>query len=150
MTARLADQLADRILAMTMICDERFIALGFLDRVQILPLDILDQRDLGHRRIAVVADQRRDRMNLRPLRRSPATLAGDDLETVTDAAHQDRLDHAMLGDRFGKLVEAILVEMLARLQGVGANPRNGDRLDSVAATFDICGGGTRCLAEQRA
>ena len=48
--ARLVDEPADILLAVAMALDQLAIALGLLDRVQILALDILDQRELGARR----------------------------------------------------------------------------------------------------
>ncbi len=58
MASRFPDKLADRILPVPIGFDKRLVTLGFLDRVQILALDVLDQRDLGGRRIAVIAHDR--------------------------------------------------------------------------------------------
>ena len=54
--------------------DQRAIALGFLNCIQILALDILDQRDLGVARLVIGADQCRDGVDLRPLRRALVDL----------------------------------------------------------------------------
>ena len=78
MAARLVDQLADIVLGMAVALDQLPIALRLLERVQILALDILDQRKLGHGRFVDLADNRRNRVELRPLRRAPAPLARDD------------------------------------------------------------------------
>ena len=126
MAARLVDDLAELFLGMAIKIDQLLVGVGLLDRVQILALDILDQRELGRRRIVDVADDRRDRVELRALRRAPAPLAGDDLEAVAVGPQQDRLKHAALGDRFGELVERLFVELHPRLARVGPDPRDFD------------------------
>ena len=53
------------------------------------------------------------------LRRAPAALAGDQLVAAALArAHEDRLQHAVLGQRRGQRVERRLVEAPARLRRV--------------------------------
>ena len=74
----------------------------------------------------MLADDRRDAVQPRPLRRAPAPLAGDDLIAGVGGAQQDRLQHAALGDRFGELGQRFLVEMLPRLVRVGPDPRDLD------------------------
>ena len=150
MAARLVDQLADLVLAVAMLLDQLPIALGLLDRVQILALDILDQRDLGGRRIVDLADDRRDGVQPRPLRRPPAALAGDDLDSRRRRAQQDRLQHASLGNRFGQLVERLLVEMHARLVGIGPDPRDLDLAHAAArVAADRSARPRRSFAHQR-
>ena len=51
MAARLVDDLADVVLGVAVPLDQLPIALRLLDRVEILALDILDQRELGRRRL---------------------------------------------------------------------------------------------------
>ena len=94
MAARLVDQLAERFLAMAIIADQPAIGLGLLDRVEILALDILDERDLERLGVAEVADDRRNFVQPRPLRRPPAPFAGDDLEAMAVRPDDDRLDDA--------------------------------------------------------
>ena len=60
MATRLADQFGNMVLAMAEAIDQRLIAFGLLDRVQVLALDILDQGQLGAAAVVMVADQRRD------------------------------------------------------------------------------------------
>ena len=128
MAPRLADQLCRRILPMTMVRDQRPIALGLLDCVEVLPLDILDQRNLCIRRFIIRPNQRGDGMHLRLLRRPPPPLARNNLEPVIYRAHQDRLQYPVPRNRLGELGQAILIEMLARLVRVGPDPRHRDRL----------------------
>ncbi len=52
------------------------------------------------------------------LRRAPAPFAGDDLKAILralDRTHDDRLDHAVLPDRIGKLAEFGIGKGLARI-----------------------------------
>jgi hypothetical protein len=47
MASRLGDQFAELVLGMAMAVDQLLVALGLLDRVEVLALDILDQSDFG-------------------------------------------------------------------------------------------------------
>ena len=58
MTAGLVDELADVFLVVTVPFDQLPIGFGLLDRVQILALDILNERDLGGGRVVDLADDR--------------------------------------------------------------------------------------------
>ena len=58
-------------------------------------------------------------MQLRPLRRPPAALAGDQLIAVVDRPDEDRLEHAALGDRGGQLGQRLLVEICRGCAGLG-------------------------------
>ena len=83
-----------------------------------------------------------------PLRRSPAPLAGDQLEIlrrVGDRPHQERLDDALLADRLREAVEFGLGEMAARLKR-----RGPDRLDRHRArAAEVAPDARATLAEQR-
>ena len=119
MAARLVNKLRDAILGVGVAFDELPVALRFLERVQILALNVLDQGKLGDRRFVDIADDRRDRMELRPLRGAPAPLAGNDHEAVTGTSKQNRLEHPALADRLRKLAQRRFVEQHARLLGFG-------------------------------
>ena len=74
------------------------IALRLLERIQVLALEVLYQRDLGDLVVLDVLDDRRHF-------RQPgldggliATLAGDDLEAALTAPDQDGLEDPFLGD----------------------------------------------------
>src|SRR5690349_24298660 len=99
--------------------DELLVALRLFERVQVLPLDILDERQLRDGRFVDLANDCRNRVQARPLRRSPAALPGDDLEIFPFRAKQDRLKHASLSDRIGELIERILVELNSWLVRIG-------------------------------
>ena len=56
----------------------------FLDRIQILALNVLDQRGGKHPVVGNVAHHDRNLEQTGALRRAPAALAGDDLVAVAD------------------------------------------------------------------
>ena len=69
-------------------------------------------------------DHRRELVESGPLRRPPAPLAGDDLVgravlAAVAGSHHQRLNDALLADRGGQALDLGLVEVLARLVGVG-------------------------------
>ena len=80
--------------------DQLTVALGFFERVQILALDILDQRNLGRRRIVDLANDRGNAMEPGALGRAPAALSGDDHVILAVGPQQDGLKHAALPDGF--------------------------------------------------
>ena len=80
MAPRLVDQLADVFLCMAIFFHQLAIAFGFLDGVQILALNILDQCDFSRPGIVDVTDDCGDGVKSGGLGCAPTTLAGDDLE----------------------------------------------------------------------
>src|SRR6266404_6618918 len=100
MASRLVNDPADVVLRMAMPLDELTIALGFLKRVEVLALDILDECQFGRGRIINLANDRRNRMLPRPLRRTPPPLAGDDHVIFAVRPQQDRLENATLANGF--------------------------------------------------
>ncbi len=131
--AALADALRQRILGVAELGDETLIALGLLERVQILALHILDEREFERVAVAHFAQQHRHFVQLGALRRAPAPLAGEDLEFAGAArvrAHQKRLQHALRRDRLRQRVERFLVEAPARLEAAGVEALDRHALDA--------------------
>ncbi len=141
MATRLVDELRKIVLRMAMALDQLAIAFGLFDRVEILALDVLDQRDLGRGGIVDLADDRRDRVKPCPLRGAPAALSGDDLEpSVAMRPKQDRLQDTALGNRIGELVDRLFLELDARLLGIGPDPADLDLADSAGPNGTaLCG-----------
>src|SRR4051794_14695466 len=133
---------------MTVPVDELLIAFGLFKRVQVLALDILDQRELGRGRLVDLAHDRRNRMEPGTLGRPPATLASDDLIVLTIGAKQNRLKHAPFGDRIGELIQGLFVEPNARLVRIGLDPRNLDVPNAPWPCHRIGGLRLRLLTEQ--
>src|SRR3546814_9366963 len=73
-------------------------------------------------RSAQLAEQDRDLVELRLLGRPPAPLAGDDLVHLGAhgvAAHQDRLQDALLPDGLDQRAHLLVVEAAPRLEAAG-------------------------------
>ncbi len=117
--AAFAERAAELFLRVTEFLDEPAIALAFFDRVEVLALDVLDQRDLGRAAIVHLADDHRNLVQLRRLRCTPAPLAGENLVASRIrriAAHEDRLQNAFLAHRLGQGFEILGIEMPPRLE----------------------------------
>ena len=98
-------------------------AVRFLERRQALALQVLDQRDLERLHVAQVLDENRHAVQLGALRRAPAAFAGDDLVgpwLALELAHHDRLQDAVLADRLGEILYALVGDVAARLIAAGA------------------------------
>jgi len=66
-----------------------------LDGIEVLALNVLDQRDLEHLLVCHARlDHRTDRLETRDLRSAPAAFAGDELILTVHGAHHDRLQEA--------------------------------------------------------
>ncbi len=93
----------------------------FFDRIQVLALDVFDQRHLEQRSLLArrdVANDDRDAQQAGELRGAPAALAGDDLKAIADLADDDRLDDAVRLDRLRQLLQPRIVDRAARLKVV--------------------------------
>ncbi|MNM79664.1 hypothetical protein D3C81_916040 [compost metagenome] len=89
---------------------------GLLDRIEVLALDVLDQRHGDRRLVADLAHQRRNAFQAGQLAGAPAAFAGDDLVALAiDRAHHDRLHQPLAADRVGQLLECLRVHVAARL-----------------------------------
>ena len=106
--------------------DELAVGIGRLDRVEILALEVLDERELELIAIGELAHERRDALEAGGLGRPQAPLAGDELVAVDRLGHEDRLEDAVLGDARRERREAVRIEALARLMRVGLDPRDRD------------------------
>ena len=84
--ALLADALGDFVLGQLEIVDQDPVGLGLLDRVQLLALEVLDERQLEELLVGDVPDDRRDLVDAGALGRPPAALAGDQLEPAVRRA----------------------------------------------------------------
>ena len=118
MTARLVHQLGYVVLRVAVLRDQLMIALGFLDRIQVLTLNILDQRDLGRRRVVDLTDDRGDRMQARSLSCAPAALARNNFEPLPVWTKEDRLQNAALLDRIREFINGFFRELDPWLLGI--------------------------------
>ena len=89
--AALADPLGDLVVGQPEVLDQLLEGGRLLERREVLAVEVLDQRLLDGADVVVGrAHDRRDRRPAGPLGRPPPPLAGDQLVTVVDGAHEDR------------------------------------------------------------
>ena len=91
-------RVGDLVLAEAELVDELAVGVCGLDRVEILALEVLDERELELVAVGELADDRRDAFEAGGLRGPEPALAGDELVAVEGLGHEDRLDDAVLGD----------------------------------------------------
>ncbi len=133
-TAAFADHTGDIVLAVAEIADQRAIAFGFFERIEVRALHILDDRELQRFFVSRFDDDDRDFMQTGTLRRAPAAFAGDDLVSVGGTTHrtcEDRLNDASLTQRGDKLVELGVGEHAPRIARIG--PQRSCRHPPLAA-----------------
>jgi hypothetical protein len=100
------------------------------ERVELLPMQVLEQRIAQHVCVRRLADDRRDVLKAGLLGRAPAALAHDQLVlSFADLPDHDRLEEANLGNRGGQLFERFLVESPARLARIRRDGANRDFLE---------------------
>ena len=100
--------------------DEPLHAEGDFDGVEVLPLDVLDEGHGVEIFVVDLADVGGQGPEVGTLGRAPAAFAADDdIFAVVGLLDRDGLDDAQLADRIGQFVERLLVELRARLRGVG-------------------------------
>ena len=90
------------------------------ERVQVLALDVLDQRHCHRGLVGNVANDGRNRIEAGHLRGTPAAFPGNDLVTLRAfaACHRpgnDRLDNTLRPNRVCEVLERILADVGARL-----------------------------------
>ena len=97
--AELLGELAD---AVAMVADHPVVHRRFLERREVLALEVLDDRDLERGVVVELFDESRDRDESGLLRGPPAALAGDELvAAAAERPDQDRLEDAVLTHRGG-------------------------------------------------
>ena len=120
-----------------MLADHSVVHRRFVQRSEVLTLEVLDDRDLEGRVVVELLDERRDGREAGFLRRAPAALTGDELIPVlAERSDEDRLEDAMLADRGGKLMQGVDIEhgprlVRIRLDVVDRNDANADSAPDV-------------------
>src|SRR5687767_12058763 len=105
------------------LADEPFECARFFERVQIFPLDILDQRHGDGCFISYATNERGNLMQTGQLRSAPAPLSGDDFVAawllgaggVVERPHDDGLYQTLRLNRVGELLQTLLTHIDARL-----------------------------------
>lgn len=149
--ARLADRFRDLLLGQLELLLQALQGSGFLDRVEVLALDVLDQRHGDGRFVRHVAHQRRDLFQSGLLAGPPAPLAGNDLvAAIGDRPHHDGLHHALGLDRLRQFLQRLRVHVATRLVLAALHQVEGDLLQLAAVGlygFLLQFGGTRAAQQ---
>ncbi len=124
----LAELLGEATDAVAVLLDHPVVHHRFLERREVLALEVLDDRDLEGGVVVQLFDEGRDRGEPAGLGRAPAPFAGDELvpTRVVDRPDEDRLQDAVLADGSRELVEGRLLEPRPRLGGIGIDPLDRD------------------------
>src|ERR1700683_3797142 len=86
------------------------------DGIEILALEVLNQRHLQRHLIANIPNNGRHPIKLAPLRGSPPAFAGDQLVAVSDSSNDEGLNNAAGADRARKLVQGFFAEACSWLE----------------------------------
>ena len=117
----LAHRLGNLLLRETEGIPKRFVALGFFQRAQLLPLQVLDQRQ-DEKRVVVHCPHRRRHLGPAELLDGPQpAFAGHEFvgSSAGRLPHDHGLEQAAALDRRRKLVQIARTELLSGLKGVG-------------------------------
>ena len=90
------DARRDLVLAEPELLDELAVGVGRLERVEVLALEVLDERELELLAVGELADDGRDALEAGGLGGAEAPLAGDELVAVDRLGDEDRLEDAVL------------------------------------------------------
>ena len=128
--AGFADAGGDLVLLEGKLAGEAHVSGGFFHRVEILALEVLDERHFEH--VAIRRLTLDDGHGGEPefFRCAPAAFAGDEFELAVHLADDERLDDAVLADRIDKVIERRLDEGMARLQRAGDDVVDGRFADA--------------------
>ena len=118
--------------------------MGLLNRVEILTLEVLDERHLYRRRVWYVAYDNRHAGELSSLGSAPAALAGDELKSPVDSPDYKRLDNTSGTNGLRQFVERSFAKLRARLIGAGLDQVNIDLKEAVICQGCRCRG---CLRQ---
>ena len=98
--------------------DQPTVAIRLFDCIEVLPLNVLDERELQRLPIVKRANDDRHLMQLGALCGTPASFAGDDLITLACRfrPHQDRLHNAVLANGRREPLQFLFLKTMAWLQ----------------------------------
>ena len=123
--AGLAEAIGDRFLREVEVAHQRGHADGLVDRVEVGPLQVLEERQHGAGGVTGFDDAHRDELLAELLEGAQATLAGDELVATLDLTHDDGLEQPLGADGLSEFLDGGLVELFTRLVRVGDD--GGDR-----------------------
>ena len=136
--ARTTDLPRDLVLGQAELLVELAERVGLLDRIEVLALDVLDERQLELLAIGQLADHGWNALEAGEAGRPDATLAGHDPVAVERFRDEDRLEDAVIGDAGRQGFEVGVLHVAPRLV----------RVDPDLAERDLLGAGRGVVARR--
>ena len=107
--------------------DQLLVGAGFVERVEVLPVQVLHESLFEAHGVVGLVHEGRDRLQPSPPRGPEATFARDQFELVrTDLTHEHGLEDADGLDGVDEGGEALLAELVARLERVRPDSGEGN------------------------
>jgi len=125
---RAAEPLRDARHRVPILSHQRSVALGLLQGIEVLTLQVLEHDDLTGFRVAEFSDDHRDLSQAGSLRSAGPPLAGEDLEPGAVLPDQQGDQDPFLPNAGLQLLHLRGVEMLARIRGVRGELGQGKKL----------------------
>ncbi len=130
--AVLTGALGDLLLCEAELIREALEGVGLLDRVQVLALEVFDERHLERDFLGNVANDDGNARECGPLGGAPAAFTGNQLVAKTHPADDERLHDSARTDRARQLFDGLLAEAGARLIGAGIDQVDIDLKQNVS------------------
>ena len=116
-TAAFADGLRQFFLRIGKLLHQAAIALGFLQSVQVLPLQVFDKSDFHRFFVGKILNQNGNFAQACLLRRAPTPFTADDFVFSRFAhAHDKRLNYSFCFDGFDQIAQSVRIKRVARLK----------------------------------
>ena len=126
-----ADLLGDLLLRELELFAELRVSERFLDRVEVLALEVLDERELEHLAVGRGAFDDGSLGQPGQLRCAPTAFTGDELVHPADDPDDQRLDDALFADGIGELRQCRGREIFPRLERTRLDPGERHLLHAV-------------------
>jgi hypothetical protein len=120
----------DLVLFELKLFDELRIALGFLDRIQVLALQVFYQSQFQDGAIVGLAHNDRHLAQTQELGCAPSAFTRNQFKIAVALTDDEGLDDALFADGISELAQRFGRKILARLQRAGAYAAQGNPLDT--------------------
>ena len=110
-----ADPFRDLFLCKPVVVDQHLVGHRLFDRVQVLTLYVLYNRDLRSLLRGIIPDYDRDFRETRGLRRTEPSLTGDDPVIVPVLLYEKRLEDTVLADRLREFLKRLFPKVFSGL-----------------------------------
>ena len=138
-----ADLLGQLLVCRAEVVKQLLVSCGLLEGVQLLAVQVFQQRVSEHVIVVRLPDNGRDVLQTCPLGSAPAALTHHEfVASAAKAAHHYRLQQPYLGDGGGEFIESVVVEGAPWLSRVRRNRVDRDFLE--IGPRDLAQGGVSC------